>query len=281
MDVPTLQVWMQSPIRVHNAGLFISRGDAMHPTRTLDSHELILVTQDELELWENDRSFLLAPGDVLHLWPGRQHGSVKPMPAALRFYWIHFEVLDAYQTHYGHPLAPYSVVDLPQHTRLPRPDALERLFRFFLNEQETGILCPASANLLMLLMLFEVGQQALEMPLAENTNPVATWAHNYIRMNFDRPITARVVAQALGYNVDYLGRVFRDTYHCTMTEAIQRRRIQKACDYLLNTALTVDQISTQCGFHDADYFRRVFKRIMQVSPAKYRQENARVHVTTH
>jgi hypothetical protein len=79
-------------LKAQNAGLFISRGTAMHPTRVIDSHELIFVKQGELEMWEEDNVFHLEAGNTLHLWPGRRHGSTKPMPLGLQFYWIHFDV---------------------------------------------------------------------------------------------------------------------------------------------------------------------------------------------
>jgi AraC-like DNA-binding protein len=107
------------------------------------------------------------------------------------------------------------------------------------------------------------------------------WAYSYIRMNFDRPITASKVAEHIGYNVDYLGRVYREAYDCTLTEAIHHRRIQKACDYLLNSNLNVSEIAVNCGFNDPDYFRRIFKRYMKITPSEYRDENSALHVTTH
>src|SRR5258708_8223685 len=80
------------PVKAENAGLFISRGGAMHPTRIIESHELIFVKQGELDMWENDQVFHLEAGHTLHLWPNRQHGSTKPMPLGLKFYWIHFDL---------------------------------------------------------------------------------------------------------------------------------------------------------------------------------------------
>src|SRR5258708_16708072 len=101
------------PVKAQNAGLFISRGSAMHPTRIIGSHELIFVKQGELEMWEGDQVFHLEGGQTLHLWPGRQHGSTKPMEAALQFYWIHFQVGGP-----DHPAQPASTHPL---ARVDRP----------------------------------------------------------------------------------------------------------------------------------------------------------------
>ena len=282
MRMDDLQVHMMCPVKAQNAGLFISRGNTMHPTRVLESHELIFVVKGTLDMWEDDQEFHLEPGYTLHLWPGRKHGSTKPMPSDLRFYWIHFEVDGSNyrdRVDYGDSLT--LPIALPQLRQLPRPEGLERLFRIFLSQQEIGILHPHAANLLTTLMLLEVGLQIDDEPKPDEVNIVATWAHTFIRMNFDRSISSRSVAESLGYNVDYLGRVYRQTYGCTLTQAIHRRRIHKACDYLLNSNLTISEIASSCGFSDPDYFRRIFKRYMKNTPSNYRDEYSRLHVITH
>jgi AraC-like DNA-binding protein len=233
-------------------------------------------------MWEEDQIFPLSAGQILHLWPGREHGSTKPMPPELKFYWIHFEVEETSPvTGLTGREMRHDLIKIPQTTHLPRPESLERLFRIFINEQETGTLCPLSANLLTMLMLIEVAQHSPERASIEDSNVVALWAHSYIRMNFDRPITPSTVAEHLGYNPDYLGRIYRQTYNCTLTEAIHSRRIRKACDYLLNSNLTIGQIASSCGFSDADYFRRIFKRTMKLTPSNYRDENSPMHIVTH
>jgi AraC-like DNA-binding protein len=279
----TLLLRTYCPLKAQNAGLFISRGTAMHPTRVIDSHELIFVKQGELDMWEEKQTFHLEAGDTLHLWPGRQHGSTKIMPLGLKYYWIHFEVEDRTSKDERRSKDHFSpALKVPQVSCITQPERLERLFRTFLEDQETGVLHPYSANLLTMLMLIQVTQSNEEKPApSDDTNVVATWAHTYIRMNYDRPITTSRVAQALGYNADYLGRIYRKVYGCTLTEAIHRRRIQVACDYLLDSGLTIEQIAQKCGFIDPDYFRRVFRHHMEIAPGDYRKEYARIHVNTH
>lgn len=278
----TLCLRMYCPVKAQNAGLCISRGTAMHPTRIIQSHELIFVKQGELDMWEEDRTFHLEAGYTLHLWPGRVHGSTKPMPLGLKFYWIHFEVDDGELGNGSggrDPLHP--PLFLQQVKRIGQPERLERLFRTFLEDQETGMLQPHSANLLTMLLLDEVAHstEAGEDNSADQ-NAVASWAHTFIRINFDRPITASAVAEAVGYNADYLSRIYRKVYGCPLSEAIHRRRVSVACDYLLDTSLTIEQIAQRCGFTDPDYFRRVFRHHMHISPGDYRREYSRMHVNT-
>lgn len=279
----TLSLTSYCPVKALNAGLFMARGTAMHPTRIIGSHELIFVKHGELDMWEEGRVFHLEAGQTLHLWPGRQHGSTKPMPLGLKFYWIHFEVSARSGKEGGRASDEFSPsIRVPQVANCAQPERLERLYRTFLDDQEAGVLHPYAANLLAMLILVEATQMVEATPASnEDLNVVATWAHTYIRMNYDRPLTTRQVAEAVGYNPDYLGRVYREVYGCTLTEAIHRSRVSKACDYLLDTNLTVEQIATKCGFSDPDYFGRIFRRFMKISPGGYRKEYSRAHINTH
>jgi AraC-like DNA-binding protein len=263
-------------VKAQNAGLFISRGKGIHPTRVIDSHELIFVKQGELEMWEEERAFSLKAGQALHLWPQRQHGGLKPMSPKLKFYWVHFDVIDDRDGQGSQE----KITRVPQVGNVQRPEKLESLFRYFLDEQESGNLDSYSASLLVLLMLAEVSRTCEDTDDSDSTNVIATRAHTYIRMHYDLPISSSKIAEALGYNPDYLGRLYRETYGCTLTEAIHHRRIRVACRHLLDGDMTIRQIAQACGFSDPDYFRRIFRRYMRTSPSIYREQFARVHVNT-
>ncbi len=210
-------------------------------------------------------------------------GAASDPDLGLKFYWIHFEIEErksSDERRLSDEFVP--TVKVPQVCTIAQPERLERLFRTFLEDQETGVLRRDSANLLTMLMLIETAQSIEEKPVShEEVNVVSTWAHTYIRINYDRPITARKVAEALGYNADYLGRIYHKDYGCTVTEAINRRRIHVACDFLLDDSLTIEQVAQKCGFADPDYFRRVFRHYMQTSPGNYRREYSQMHVNTH
>ncbi len=49
------------------------------------------------------------------------------------------------------------------------------------------------------------------------------------------------------------------------------KKVQKACEYLNYTDLTIKEISFSLGFQDPLYFSRLFKGHMGISPRKYRK----------
>ena len=77
-----------------NGGRFISRGRGQHPTRRIDSDELIYVLRGELAIFEEKQSFRVAAGEWLFLRRGRRHGGLALYPRNLSFFWLHFRALD-------------------------------------------------------------------------------------------------------------------------------------------------------------------------------------------
>jgi YesN/AraC family two-component response regulator len=53
---------------------------------------------------------------------------------------------------------------------------------------------------------------------------LAERARTHISTHFDAPLSASSIEKALGYNPDYLGRVFRHVHGHTLTEAVHRAR---------------------------------------------------------
>lgn len=54
---------------------------------------------------------------------------------------------------------------------------------------------------------------------------------------------------------------------------IRRRRIEKACILLRDTDLPISQIYVKCGIESANYFARIFKKEMGITPTDFRNQN--------
>lgn len=269
----TVKLGLTLPVEVANGGVFISRGQGVHSGRVIDTFELIFVKEGVLSICEAGRAFEVRGGDALILWPGRYHYGTAPYPPELTFYWLHFRVKGSGA---GDAVGDLNV---PQHVTLARPDHLTSLFRRFLDDQEGGSLEP-SASLLALLMLCEVA--ASSGPKVEDgaAARLASRADALIRTHFHEPLSTSSVARSLHCNPDYLGRVFQKVYGCTLTDALHGRRLKVACRLLLESDKTVAEVAVSCGFRDATYFRRLFRRREGVSPRAFRQLYSKMHVNT-
>ncbi|WP_420594076.1 AraC family transcriptional regulator [Deinococcus sp.] len=281
-----LSLGLALPVEARNAGLFISRGVGTHPDRVIDTFELIFVREGVLHIQEEafaeketqreTQAFRLSRGQSLLLFPGRRHFGTAAYPANLSFYWLHFRLrpqADAGQAGF--------LVDVPRHASVARPEQLTGLFHRFLSEQEAGTLLVAEANLLVIQLLLEMARSVAAPPERSSAGAVlAGRAEIRIRQQFHQDLSASRLAEELGCNPDYLGRVFRQVYGHTLTEALLRCRVRHAKHLLQEAELSVASVAAQCGFHEPGYFRRMFKRYEGVTPGVYRRLNGRRHVIT-
>jgi AraC-like DNA-binding protein len=265
------------PLEVSNGGLFVSRGQGIHPNRVIDSYELIFVKEGVLGLQEEDQRFEVQAGETLLLWPERRHWGTVPYSPRLSFYWLHFRLQESQPASYG----TGEILSVPRHVSISRTDHLTNLFRRFLDDQETVGVQPLPAGLLVMLMLYEVAFSASCIVEAETAAiRLAERANSLIRTRFHTPLSTSSLADTLRCNPDYLGRIFRQVYGCTITEMIHHRRLKHARRLLLESEQTVERIAECCGFNDVIYFRRLFKRMEGMPPSAFRKLYARQHVIT-
>ncbi|MDD4367318.1 MAG: AraC family transcriptional regulator, partial [Oscillospiraceae bacterium] len=91
-----------------------------------------------------------------------------------------------------------------------------------------------------------------------------------IEEQYPQDLSLAQLAAAAGMNSRYFCRFFyRMTGH-TPIDYLNDHRIEAACCLLLSSDQTITQISSACGFSDASYFIRVFKKYKGVSPRAYR-----------
>lgn len=256
-----------------HSGLFISAGWGTHPTRVIDSHELIFVRSGALGMFEEEDSFELHPDQALLLQAGRRHGGTTPYVEGLSFYWVHFRLPRGRRTR--------QQLFLPRVVTLRDPDVLTEWIRRYLHEQQAGRLSPVSGGSLLLLMFSELARSAESSPPDRTESVLAEKALQYITSHSHQPISTANVAERLRCNPDYLGRIFRAAHGCSILQAIHRLRIQEAKVMLINSVMNIEEIARASGFAEACYFRRVFKRQTGVSPRQFRRHYSRVHINVH
>ena len=94
---------------------------------------------------------------------------------------------------------------------------------------------------------------------------------NYIDFHYMEPLNLESLAERFVINKNYLSTRFHREVGMTVTEYINRTRIQRAEDLLKKKTLSMQAVAEQCGFSDANYFTRIFRKINGRSPNEYRK----------
>jgi AraC-like DNA-binding protein/ligand-binding sensor protein len=77
------------------------------------------------------------------------------------------------------------------------------------------------------------------------------------------------VAGSLGISASHLARLFRESTGSSFRQYVIRKRIERSQRLLLEPHYNVSQVAELCGFSDANYFARMFRKRVGVSPREY------------
>lgn len=84
-------------------------------------------------------------------------------------------------------------------------------------------------------------------------------------------LNLRRLAEQLNVNPSYLSTLFRKDTGTTLTDYVNRKRVDQAL-FLLNTTNTqVQTIAQYCGIPDVNYFTKIFKKYIGKTPKEYRE----------
>ena len=98
---------------------------------------------------------------------------------------------------------------------------------------------------------------------------------NYVDFHYMEALSLESLATRIAVNKNYLSNRFHKEVGRTLTEYINQTRVQRAIRLLERTPLPMQEIAEQCGFTDANYFTRTFKKINGLSPNEYRKSLGR------
>jgi AraC family transcriptional regulator len=110
-------------------------------------------------------------------------------------------------------------------------------------------------------------------PLCDNPEQVPAWlkdAREMVRFGFRTNLTVSEIAEAISIHPVHLSRTFRKVYGRKISEAILHYRIEYACRLLSSDNEPLAIIAQDSGFADQSHFTREFKRIMGMTPGKFR-----------
>jgi LacI family transcriptional regulator len=100
-------------------------------------------------------------------------------------------------------------------------------------------------------------------------------AVNFIRFNAKRPLQVQEVAATVAMHRRGLERLFKKRLNRSIHEEIRRVRVELVKKLLLETNMSVSQISNQLDFHEISHLTRFFSRETGLSPNQFRKEQMR------
>jgi AraC-like DNA-binding protein len=114
---------------------------------------------------------------------------------------------------------------------------------------------------------------ALSRPTAAHRDRSTRRAEEYIKDHLGERLALAKVARVAGFAPTYFSRLFKREKGQTFEEFTRQRRVERAKQLLAGTSLAVERVGQLCGFGTRNYFHRVFKAEVKMTPVAYRMQS--------
>ena len=98
----------------------------------------------------------------------------------------------------------------------------------------------------------------------------------FIIRNYQKKISLDDVSGYVHLSPKYLSRIFKNITGMGFKKYVLSVKVEEAKKILLNTGLSVDEISYRLGYMNTESFSRIFKKESGLTPSEYKKSNNRV-----
>lgn len=112
-----------------------------------------------------------------------------------------------------------------------------------------------------------------EITANDTINPTLNQIMQYIKSNYNQNITLSILSDKFEISPSHISRLFKTELKTNTVTYINSTRVAAACDLLVNTNLSISEISEKVGFNHQHYFNRVFQELCKTTPGEFRRSN--------
>lgn len=105
----------------------------------------------------------------------------------------------------------------------------------------------------------------------EQTSGLIFQAKQYIEENYNKDISLDDVSRIVDISPYYFSKLFKEETGENFIDYLTNLRIEKAKDLLMHSGMNIKNICVDTGYSDPNYFSRIFKKQVGVTPTEYRE----------
>ncbi len=230
------------------------------------------VGQEHITLYTGDSIFV--NGNILHSIRQLSDGEPDPMPNIV---FSGTMIAPETSTIYKKYISPVSACDSLPYTLFRQGDSanslISEIYRQFREQGE----CYELIIQRKLNEIFELIYNNFDaLPRSETTRvQLVTGIRiqkmlSYIYEHYAEAVTLEDIAASANISRSEAGRCFRSYMSCSPVDALIQHRLQVAHRLLTETTLSLQEISSECGFNSVNYFSRRFRTHYGYAPSHKR-----------
>lgn len=279
---------------VRKAGLQEKTVETM-PYRIILDYEFIYCESGYFLVNYSDRTIKVSSGEIAIIPPDTLHRFL--FPTYTEAYWVHFDFVQyPYQQKINTlvetepaidtlaPLDDYSiprpVIEILPHFTLPLVFSVSRelealtLFKALYKlhkDKPYGWQLMSKEKLIQIILAMLPHLTKSDSP-SMNQDDLIHGIEAYVQLNIYRHLTVRELANHFNYHPDTLTRLYRAKRHQTLKAYINKTKIESSKSLLVDTQYAIETIAEIYGYTDRTYYSKAFKKIVGLSPSRYRQQ---------
>lgn len=94
---------------------------------------------------------------------------------------------------------------------------------------------------------------------------------NYVLKNLGNPISLKEISGNLYLHPVYISKVYKAETGENLSDYVVRLKMERAANLLRNSALKIYEIAVELGYHNPNYFNKVFRKFYGATPQQFRQ----------
>ena len=250
------------------------------PPHWHNAAEFTVALKDGCRYKVGDTSFRLSAGDILLVWPGQIHETVKiPAKGAVFIQFSslilenNMDLLSISGFLYDHHL-----ISASEDTELAKyiSDKILEIERIHSSgDPFAETKCKGRIYEILLKLgekiVSETGFDSQPEDPAKSGWQYIHAACNYIAENSANNISQTVVADHIGISTFYFSKLFKQYMHTSFPAYLASIRVKSASSLLMDKNLSITDCAFMSGFQSTTTFNKVFREITGYSPRDYRK----------
>lgn len=139
------------------------------------------------------------------------------------------------------------------------------------DNSQKDIMADFALKELLIRLMQTQARSMVEKNIVKNKSRIG-FAVDYIRKNLHQKLSIESIAKMAYVSKSNFFKMFKDELGTSPNEFILRERINRAKE-LLKSRNSIKETAFQTGFSDTNYFTRVFKQLVGVTPKSYQDKN--------
>ncbi|WP_273326754.1 AraC family transcriptional regulator [Vallitalea guaymasensis] len=282
---------------VRNVGIEVFNKTRTSIRRIYD-HEFILGFEGSTNMTIEDRTYTIGKDDLILIKPNIPHEFKITNKDSGVIYWVHFDFkhffdgnyidyknMEFNESLYKNSLEWNSLIRkdpvfengfrFPEFTQLKNSTIIRDIFvklNDTFNRQEMFWQLECRHLMLQFFNIY-LKEFYKEYSYHKNTSSsnISDYMQEYVNKNIRNKLTLKSMSGILGYNSEYLGKIFIKETGEPFSDYVNKIRLKKAFELMKTSSLTLSNISELCGFSDSFYFSKVMKKYTNKSPREIKK----------